>query len=135
MNYLITLLLLFYSCFFFSQSDHVFLLDRWTTSGLPLTSDGESVFNEVWGFVQYGKEYAVLGSTKGTHIFQISDDDELILVDFVQGKYSGTQAVHRDYPSLILNPLFKAEYFISIWKAYPINQILSRSIFSKTVLL
>ena len=88
---------MFYVNFFFSQSENVYYLDSWTTTGLPVTGDGESVFNEVWGFVQDGEEYAVIGSTAGTHVFLVNDNNELDSIDFIQGKHVSTDAVHRDY--------------------------------------
>lgn len=81
----------------FSQNENVFLLDSWKTSGLPTTYDGESVYNEVWGFVENEIEYAVIASTNGTHFFRISDENKLVYIDFISGRYSGTEAVHRDY--------------------------------------
>ena len=81
----------------YSQSENVFYLDSWTTTGLPVTSDGESVFNEVWGFVQGEEEYAVIGSTAGTHIFLVNQNNELDSIGFIQGKHVSTDAVHRDY--------------------------------------
>ena len=81
----------------YSQSENVSYLDSWTTTGLPVTSDGESVFNEVWGFVQGEEEYAVIGSTAGTHIFLVNQNNELDSIGFIQGKHVSTDAVHRDY--------------------------------------
>ncbi len=89
--------MLIFSTVFFSQAEYVNYLDSWTTTGLPVTNDGESVFNEVWGFVQAGKEYAVIGSTAGTHFFLVNDNNDLDSIGFVQGKHVATDAVHRDY--------------------------------------
>jgi choice-of-anchor B domain-containing protein len=75
--------------------ENVTLLDNWTDESLPTINDGIR-FNEVWGFVQNDQEYGVIGSTMGTHIFLISDADELIEVDFVPGAFQG-QVVHRHF--------------------------------------
>lgn len=96
MKYLVLVLFINVN-FIYSQSENVYYLDSWTTTGLPVTGDGESVFNEVWGFVQNGEEYAVIGSTAGTHVFLINQDDELDSIGFIQGKHVSTDAVHRDY--------------------------------------
>ena len=88
---------IFISTAFYSQSEFVDYLDSWTTSGLPVTGDGESVFNEVWGFVQSSNEYAVIGSTAGAHLFLVNDNNTLDSVGFIQGKHVATDAVHRDY--------------------------------------
>jgi choice-of-anchor B domain-containing protein len=92
------------SCVFgFTQYDsqNVELLDSWQDSSLSLSnafpSSYEVRYNEVWGFEQNGEEYAVMGSTDGTHIFKISITDSLEELFFVPGLYAGTGVVHRDY--------------------------------------
>jgi choice-of-anchor B domain-containing protein len=75
--------------------ENINLLDNWTDETLPTINNGIR-FNEVWGFVQDDQEYAVIGSTMGTHIFLISDLDELIEVDFVPGAFQGG-VVHRHF--------------------------------------
>lgn len=75
--------------------ENVILLDNWQDSSLPVINNGIR-YNEVWGFVQNGEEYAVMGSTMGTHIFRITDDNQLDSVAFVPGAFQG-QVVHRDY--------------------------------------
>ncbi len=100
MKYLFFLYLVFSFFVFKAQSDNVNLLDTWTTTGLVVTNDGESIFNEVWGFVQDGNEYAVIGSANGTHILKITQDNKLDSIDFVPGKHIASDAVHRDYHDL-----------------------------------
>jgi choice-of-anchor B domain-containing protein len=87
---------IFYPVLFYSQNSNITLLDSWTKDSLPYCYDGESVFNEVWGFSVNGTDYGVIGSTAGAHFFDISND-QLDEVAFVAGKYVGPQAVHRDY--------------------------------------
>ena len=96
MKYVLLLMLIFVKVGY-SQSENVYYLDSWTTSGLPVTGDNESVFNEVWGFVQDGREYAVIGSTAGAHFFLVNDNNSFESVGFIQGKHVATDAVHRDY--------------------------------------
>ena len=91
------LVVLSFSINVFSQSEYVTYLDSWTTSGLPVGADGESVFNEVWGFVQDEKEYAVIGSTAGTHVFLVNDNNTFDSIGFVQGNHFGSDVIHRDY--------------------------------------
>ena len=57
-----------------SQSNNIELLDQWYIDGLPITNDGESVFNDVWGLEIENDKYAIIGSTNGTHILRISDN-------------------------------------------------------------
>ena len=89
--------LIFSSILCFSQSENIYLLDKWTTTGLVVTNDGESIFNEVWGFVHDGQEYGVIGSANGAHILRITEDNQLDSIDFVPGKHIAPDAVHRDY--------------------------------------
>ena len=77
-------------------SKNVFLLDNWTTDTLAISQNGTK-FNETWGFLHNGIEYGVIGSTEGTHIFELTNDDRLNPVAFVRGNFSSPQVVHRDY--------------------------------------
>ena len=81
----------------FAQANNVSLLSHWSNPSLPTLYDGESVYNEVWGFMKDGVEYAVIGSRMGTHILRIDVNNQLVEVDFVIGKHTGSDAIHRDY--------------------------------------
>ncbi|MBM77772.1 MAG: hypothetical protein CL846_04765 [Crocinitomicaceae bacterium] len=97
MKSLFFLSLFLVNTFIYSQNDNVFLLDKWTKSGLPsCSSDGENVFNEVWGVEINNLRFAVLGSTMGTHFIEIAADNSLSEVDFVQGKHFGN-VIWRDF--------------------------------------
>jgi len=89
-------LLLFIPILNYTQNSNLSLLDHWTTDALPVCYDNQSIFNEVWGFTFNQHNYAVIGSTYGTHFFQIVDNN-LLPVDFVKGKHFGRDVVHRDY--------------------------------------
>lgn len=58
-------------------------------------------FNEVWGYARDGREYAILGSTQGTHFFDVTEPANSIEVDFVDGRPTGGSnahfVIHRDY--------------------------------------
>jgi choice-of-anchor B domain-containing protein len=71
------------------------LLDNWKNDSIIVNSS-KARYNDCWGFTANGSEYAVIGSTMGTHFFQISPSGKLKEVDFVQGKFSSTQVIHRD---------------------------------------
>jgi len=77
------------------QSLNVALLDSWKDGTIIGASDSLK-YSDCWGYEQNGIEYAMLGSTEGVHFFQISEDNELILKDFVQGKYAHKSVIHRD---------------------------------------
>jgi choice-of-anchor B domain-containing protein len=79
----------------FSQSKNMRLLGTWTDTSLA-TNAGGYTFNEVFGFEMKGVEYAVIGSTQGTHIIDITNPSATVEVDFVPGKYRGN-VIHRDF--------------------------------------
>ena len=79
----------------FSQSKNFRFLGNWNDTTIP-TNAGGFTYNEVFGFEIKGVEYAVLGSTQGSHIIDITDPSNLIEVDFVPGQYRGN-VTHRDF--------------------------------------
>lgn len=88
--------LLFPPLVFGQDSKNIELLDQWRQDTLIVSSLGMR-YNECWGFVQNGEEYAMIGSTEGTHFFQINAEGKLNHVDFVEGNFSSISVVHRDY--------------------------------------
>lgn len=98
----ITLIFLFFlriTLSFSQSSKNVELLDKWTTNDVPLNNDGTK-FNGCWGFEHEGIEYAVMGSTAGTHIFKINENDRLVEVDFIPGTSLHTTSsnnIHREF--------------------------------------
>ena len=79
----------------FSQSKNMNLLGTWTDTNLA-TNAGGYTFSEVFGFEIKGVEYAVIGSTQGTHIIDITNPSATVEVDFIPGKYRGN-VTHRDF--------------------------------------
>ena len=97
-GYLILIISTFLNLFAYSQNQQgVQLLYHWENTSLVSSSAHGNVYNEVWGFVQGGREYAVIGSTDGTHIFDVTDPANAYEAAFVAGKAQGTAIVHRDY--------------------------------------
>ena len=85
----------FYS---FSQlSENVVLLFHWDEDSLVGSQIFDNTYNEVWGVVLEGREYAIIGSTAGTHIFDVTSTGNISEVAFVAGKVQGTEIIHRDY--------------------------------------
>ncbi len=76
---------------------NVEMLYNWTDNTLPASAAYNNTYNEVWGFVQNGREYAIIGSTMGSHFFDVTDTDNIVDVGFVQGGYTGPGVIHRDY--------------------------------------
>lgn len=73
-------------------AEQVWLIANWQdTSNCPALPGGQH-WNDVWGFVAHGREYAVLGGTSGAHIIDVAAVKE---VAFLPGKATGV--VHRDY--------------------------------------
>lgn len=81
---------------FGQTSLNIRLLDRWEDNSL-LTNSSEVRYNECWGFVHNGEEYAIAGSTEGTHFFKIGNNDQLEKVDTILGRYASSMVIHRDY--------------------------------------
>jgi choice-of-anchor B domain-containing protein len=72
-------------------------LSKWTDNSFPTNWVGGR-FNDCWGYVDsLGKEYAIIGSTVGTHIFNITDAYNPALVSFQPGMEASGGVVHRDY--------------------------------------
>jgi len=73
------------------------LLGTWSDSTLVGSDAYNNTYNEIWGVVVDGKEYAVLGTTFGTHFFDLSDATEPELVATIEGGTIGGEIIHRDY--------------------------------------
>ena len=75
-------------------SKNVTLLDNWYSDTI-IANSSLVRFSDCWGYSQNGEEYAMLGSTEGTHYFHIVND-QLIHKDFIPGNFISTTVVHRD---------------------------------------
>ncbi len=85
------------SSFFFSQQySNITLLDHWHEDSIS-TNSSFVRYSGCWGFRSNGTDYAVIGSTEGTHIFKISENKKLEFIDFVKGRYSSSMVSHREY--------------------------------------
>ena len=82
----------------FGQSEeNLELLFNWNDTTIVGTSAYDNAYNEVWGLVVNEREFAVIGSTSGTHIFDVTDPVNSEQVQFIPGAATGTQIIHRDY--------------------------------------
>lgn len=88
--------LLFPSFVFGQESKNVTLLDQWAADSL-MTNSLEMRYNDCWGFVNKGQEYAVAGSTEGTHFFLIDEQNQFVPVAFVKGNFAHPSVIHRDF--------------------------------------
>lgn len=73
------------------------LVYQWQDNGLVSSSAHDNTYNEIWGYANNGREYAIIGTTAGTHIFDITDVNNVDTVYFIPGKAQGSNIIHRDY--------------------------------------
>lgn len=83
-------------CVFAQKSNNIIQLDHWFQDSL-ITNSTNVRYGDCFGFVWKNNEYAVAGSTEGTHVFLIDSTDHFIPVGYIKGRYSNTQVSHRDY--------------------------------------
>jgi len=92
-----TLLGLFSLNNFAQTGDNLELLFHWNDEDIVGTTWYDNAYNEVWGVVVNNKEFAIIGSTAGTHIFDVTDPVNSTEVQFLPGADFGPAIVHRDY--------------------------------------
>ncbi|MAX69373.1 MAG: hypothetical protein CMP60_06790 [Flavobacteriales bacterium] len=95
-NLILTLTTCFLSILSFSQLNST-LLFHWDDSTIIGSASYDNSYNECWGFKVNNTEIAVIGSTEGTHFFDVTDPQNSTQVAFVAGAYTGSGVVHRDY--------------------------------------
>lgn len=92
-------LVIFLSChtILLGQSfQNITYLDQWHQDSL-IANSSEVRYSDCFGFVQNNEEYAVIGSTEGTHVFWINSQNKLVPKGFIRGRYSSTFVQHRQY--------------------------------------
>lgn len=77
-------------------SKNILLLDHWFQDSL-ITNSSNVRYGDCFGFVWKNLEYAVAGSTEGTHVFLIDSLNKFIPVGYVKGRFASAQVSHRDY--------------------------------------
>ncbi len=73
------------------------LLFNWQDTTLVGSWAYNNTYNECWGVTINDREFAIIGSTEGTHIFDITNPYSSYEVAFIQGGYTGGGVIHRDY--------------------------------------
>ncbi len=73
------------------------LLYNWQDTTLPAAPIIRNIYNEVWGWHDpvKNREYAIIGSTNGTHFIDVTDHNDMKEVAYVAG--NTFKVVHRDY--------------------------------------
>ena len=89
--------MLFASSSLVAQVDTATVIFNWKDTTLVPSTVYSNTYNEVWGFVANKHEFAVIGSTAGTHIFNITTKGQESEVAFIPGGLQGVDVVHRDY--------------------------------------
>lgn len=72
-------------------------LFNWQDPSLVPSSAHFNTYNEIWGYVSGGNEYAIIGTTAGTHIFDVTVPSVSNEVVFIDAALTGPQVIHRDY--------------------------------------
>ena len=83
--------------FFVSAQQNATLLYNWQDTSLVGSWAYDNVYNECWGLYVNNREIAIIGSTEGTHFFDITDPTSVSQIGFVVGGYTGAGVIHRDY--------------------------------------
>ena len=78
------------------EQKNVTLLDHWKEDSL-ITNTSLVRYSGCWGFTHNAIEYAIIGSTEGTHFFKLSDENKLIQCGFVEGRFNSSQVIHREF--------------------------------------
>ena len=81
----------------FGQQNNLNVLYQWSDETISGDNWVGNVYNEIWGFVQNDHEFAVMGSTEGTHIFDVTDPANGYLVASIDGGSTSPDVVHRDF--------------------------------------
>jgi len=73
------------------------LLFNWQDTALTPSWQYDNTYNEIWGVEVNGAEIAIIGTTAGTHFFDVTNPATATQVAFVAGTYTGGGVIHRDY--------------------------------------
>ncbi len=99
MRILFTYLVCLSSLFSFAQTEAT-LLGTWSNSSLIGSAAFDNTYNEIWGYASNGKEYAIIGSTAGTHFIDVTNPNQPTELFLIPGADNGANIIHRDYHDL-----------------------------------
>ncbi|MEM6722467.1 MAG: choice-of-anchor B family protein [Bacteroidota bacterium] len=95
--------LLYLLCFLpilaWAQPQQANLLYNWNDPSIVGSAAFDNAYNEIWGLVSNDREFAVIGSTEGTHFVDVTEPGSMIELRsaFVEGAVTGPSIIHRDY--------------------------------------
>lgn len=75
---------------------NVELLDHWFSDTI-LTNSSQVRYSSCWAFEQEGKEYGVIGSTEGSHFFELTAENKFRFIDFIPGRFVSAQVITREF--------------------------------------
>lgn len=73
------------------------LLYHWEDTSLVGSWAYNNTYNEIWGIEVNNHEFAIIGSTAGTHIFDVTSPSNSYEAAFISAPYTGAGVIHRDY--------------------------------------
>lgn len=73
------------------------LLGTWQGENLVASDAHNNTYNEIWGISVNGYEYAIIGTTAGTHFIDVTDPVNPTESFFLPGNSNGSHIIHRDY--------------------------------------
>jgi len=97
MKNILPCLFLFFTLALNAQVEQATLLGQWSDNTLVGSAVFDNTYNEIWGLAVDGREYAVIGTTLGTHFIDVTDPSNPEEIHIVEGAVTGPQIIHRDY--------------------------------------
>lgn len=70
---------------------------QWSDTTLPGSFLYDNTYNAVWGYARDAREYAIIGSTMGTHIIDVTEVGSMGPVAFIPGNDQGEDIIHREF--------------------------------------
>jgi hypothetical protein len=77
---------LFQATLLSAQSKNITLLDNWQDTSL-ISNSSEVRYSGLFTFSKSAEEYAVIGTTEGAYFLQLLENNEVLFIDHIDGKY------------------------------------------------
>lgn len=97
MKNLLLVFSLFFSLGVVAQVEQATLLGQWNDDTLVGSAAFDNTYNEIWGLAVDGREYAIIGTTQGTHFIDVTDPSNPEEIHLIEGAVTGPSIIHRDY--------------------------------------
>ena len=89
--------IIFLQTFLLNAQSSLDVLFTWSDESISDENWVGNTYNEIWGVAQNSHEFAIIGSTQGTHIFDITNPEDGFLAAYIQGADDSPAIVHRDF--------------------------------------